>query len=181
LRTIHKQFDLTSREGVNVYMSQPWLWEELAPAQHVLIFQTDSILCGNAHRTVDDFLGWDFIGAPMHYIQQRYNGGLSLRNRTMMLDVIKEGKSWKEETKSGEFKDGGEDDWFSKKLEKRKAHLPPLEEALQFAGEFEWNADKVKEPMGYHKVHKLAPQHMDEIARWCPEIALAAPGALGAT
>jgi len=177
VRTIPAEFNLTSRNGVNIYLSRPWLWEQLAPAQHVLVFQADAILCANAHRTVDDFIEWDWIAATLHGTEHLYNGGLSLRNRTMILDILKE-YSWEEETKSGEWTMGGEDVWFSRKMDQRGAHLPEQRVALQFACQHEWHISQQKEPLGYHKVHKNVPGKLDEIARWCPEISLAAPGTL---
>ena len=108
MRTIPAEFNLTSRNGVNIYLSSPWLWEQLASAQHMLVFQADAILCANAHRTVDDFLEWDWIAATLHPTQHLYNGGLSLRNCTMILDILKE-NNWEEETKSGGWTMGGED------------------------------------------------------------------------
>jgi hypothetical protein len=180
VRNIPPEYNLTSRYGVNVYLSRPWLWEQLAPAQHVLIFQSDAILCANAHRTVDDFLEWDWIGATLHVSQHLYNGGLSLRNRTMILDILGEGNNWEKETASGEWTMGGEDVWFSRKMEQRGAHLPENRFALTFACQYEWQINQEKEPLGYHKVHKNAPKRLDEIARWCPEISLTAPGKLKA-
>lgn len=178
MRTIPSEFNLTSREGVNLYLSRPWLWEQLAPAQHVLVFQADAMLCANAHRTVDDFLEWDWIAATLHGTEHLYNGGLSLRNRTMIMDILREGNNWEEETKSGKWTMGGEDVWFSRKMDQRGAHLPDGPVALQFACQHEWHISQQKEPLGYHKVHKNAPGRLDEIARWCPEITLAAPGTL---
>lgn len=178
VRTIPAEFNLTSREGVNLYLSRPWLWEQLAPAQHVLVFQTDSILCANAHRTVDDFFEWDWIAATLHGTQHLYNGGLSLRNRTMILDILREGNNWEEETRSGEWTLGGEDVWFSRKMDQRGGHLPDQSVALKFACQHEWHVALEKEPLGYHKVHKNVPGRLEEISRWCPEIALAAPGSL---
>ncbi|RDW73558.1 hypothetical protein BP6252_07465 [Coleophoma cylindrospora] len=178
VRTIPDEFNLTSRDGVNIYLSRPWLWESLAPAQHVLIFQTDAIVCANAHRSIDDFLEWDWIGAPLHATDAWYNGGLSLRNRTMILDILREGNNWETETQSGAWTFGGEDAWFSRKMDARGAHLPPAHESLQFACEFDWHVDQQKEPFGYHKIHKNAPGKLDEIIQWCPEITLAAAGKL---
>jgi hypothetical protein len=179
VRTIPAEFNLTSRDGVNVYLSRPWLWEHLAPAQHVLVFQADAILCANAHRTVEDFFEWDWIAATLHGTEHLYNGGLSLRNRTMILDILREGNNWEEETKSGVWTMGGEDVWFSRKMDQRGAHLPEGSVALQFACQHEWHISQEKEPLGYHKVHKnLAPERVDEIAQWCPEITLTAPGKL---
>lgn len=95
-----------------------------------------------------------------------------------MLDILNEGNNWEEESKSGAWTNGGEDVWFSKKMDLRGAHLPENSVALQFACEFDWHVDQQKEPLGYHKVHKNAASKMDEIVRWCPEIALAAAGTL---
>ena len=179
VRTIPEEYNLTSRDGVNIYLSRPWLWEQLAPAQHVLVFQADAILCANAHRTVDDFFEWDWIAATLDDTKHLYNGGLSLRNRTMILDILREGNNWERETASGEWTMGGEDVWFSTKMDQRGAHLPEQRVALQFACQHDWHISHEKEPLGYHKVHKNVPGHLDEIARWCPEISLAAPGKLG--
>ncbi|KAN0102641.1 hypothetical protein V8E51_010954 [Hyaloscypha variabilis] len=179
VRTIPAEFNLSSRNGVNLYLSRPWLWEQLAPAQHVLIFQADSILCANAHKTVDDFFEWDWIAATLHGSEHLYNGGLSLRNRTMILDILREGNNWEEETRSGAWTMGGEDVRFSRKMDQRGAHLPDQNVALQFACQHEWHISEQKEPLGYHKVHKnIAPEKLPEIERWCPEIALSAPGTL---
>ncbi|RFU27837.1 hypothetical protein B7463_g8493, partial [Scytalidium lignicola] len=178
IRPVPAEFNLTSRDGVNIYLSRPWLWEQLAPAQHVLVFQTDAILCGNSYRTMDDFLEWDFIGAPIHDKEHLYNGGLSLRNRTMLLDILNDGGNWEEETKSGKWTMGGEDVWFSKRMDQRGAHLPSNSVGLTFACEYSWNFHGRMEPLGFHKVHKNAADKLEEIADWCPEIALAAPGKL---
>lgn len=41
------------------FLTQPWFWEQLAPAEHLLFFQLDSMLCGNSIRSLDEFLGLD--------------------------------------------------------------------------------------------------------------------------
>ncbi|KAJ9132438.1 Formate dehydrogenase [Pleurostoma richardsiae] len=182
LRVIQPEFDLKSRDGVNVYLSRPWLWEELTPARHVLVFQTDAILCANARRRIDDFLEWDFIGAPLtQNLDDRYfNGGLSLRNRTMMLDILREGNSYEEESNSGEWPPGkgGEDVWFSHKMRLRGGNLPEHSIAMQFSCEYVWHINQEKAPLGYHKIHKAAGSKLGEVAGWCPEISLTAAGKL---
>ncbi|OAA67825.1 hypothetical protein SPI_00020 [Niveomyces insectorum RCEF 264] len=179
VRIIPDEFNLTTRRGVNLYLSRPWLWEQLAPAKHVLVFQTDAMICGNSHRTMDDFLDWDFIAAPLHVREKLYNGGLSLRNRTMMMEILSDpANNWEKETDAGTWTLGGEDIWFSRKMDLRGAHLPDFNQAITFACQHEWHISKSKEPLGYHKVHKVARSKLGEIAQWCPEIALAAPGTL---
>lgn len=179
VRVIPDGFNMTTRHGVNVYLSRPWLWEQLAPSKHVLVFQTDAMICGNAHKTVDDFLEWDFIAAPMHNTQKLYNGGLSLRNRTMMMEILANpANNWETEEAAGTWTLGGEDIWFSRKMDLMGAHLPDFNMAVTFACQHTWHISKSKEPLGYHKVHKVAAKQLPEIAEWCPEIALAAPGLL---
>ena len=76
-------------DSVSAFLTKPWLWEELAPAEHILMFQSDSVLCSNSVRKVDDFLKWDFIGAPIHpHWGSGFNGGLSLRNRNTTMRVL---------------------------------------------------------------------------------------------
>jgi hypothetical protein len=63
----------------------------------VLIFQSDSILCANAPKSVDDFLEWDFVGAPIvPVLGAGYNGGLSLRKVSSTMRVV-EMFDWKED------------------------------------------------------------------------------------
>ncbi len=178
VRIIPDEFDLTQRHSVNLYLSRPWLWEQLAPAQHVLIFQTDAMICGNSQRAVEDFFKWDFIGAPLHGSEKYLNGGLSLRNRTMILDILREGANWEEDVNSGAWDMGGEDIWFSRRMTDRGGQLPDWKEAVEFSCEHQWHVDRQKQPLGYHKVHKYASSSIEEITKWCPEIALAAPGTL---
>ncbi|KAF3924011.1 hypothetical protein ABW21_db0204882 [Orbilia brochopaga] len=175
VRIVPDTYNLTTRGGVNLYLSSRWLWDQLAPARHVLVFQADSIICANAHNTVDDFLEYDFIGAPISPEARVYNGGLSLRNRTMIMDLFNEGLEYAHEMNT--TKDG-EDFWFSEKFGQRGAKLPSASKAMEFACQYEFNM-KQKRPVGYHKIHKKASRKaLREIAKWCPEISLTAPGRL---
>ncbi|KAK6515962.1 hypothetical protein TWF281_004553 [Arthrobotrys megalospora] len=178
VRLLPTRFQMTSRDGVNSFLTDKWMWEDLAPAKHVLIFQADAIICGNAHKTVDDFLEWDFIGATLTPEGRMYNGGLSLRNRQTILRILNQ-HDYQADTKAALFKFEGEDVWFSKHMDLSGAKLPSNEVALEFACEYHFHIRAQKQPMGYHKVHKAAPSKIDEIAEWCPEIHLAAPGKLG--
>ncbi|KAJ6259316.1 hypothetical protein Dda_6216 [Drechslerella dactyloides] len=174
VRIVPDSFNLTTRAGVNLYLSSRWLWEQLHPARHVLVFQADAMICANAHKTVDDFLEYDFIGAPISPNASLYNGGLSLRNRSMIMDLFDEGLEFANERNT--TKDG-EDFWFSTKFGERGAKLPTTETAMEFACQYKFNMAQ-KRPVGYHKIHKKAQSHMAEIAEWCPEISLTAPGRL---
>lgn len=114
-------------------------WNSLAPANHVLLLQADSILCSNSPRRVDDFLEYDFVGAPVSSkYGSGYNGGLSLRNRSRILESIETVK-W----------DGDhEDQWFFKQLKTVGANLPTEEIASEFAVETIYAIF----PLGLHQV-----------------------------
>ncbi len=99
----------TSSDSVNEFMTTKWLWEDLAPAEHILIFQSDSMLCSNAARSVDDFFAYDFVGAPIAKdLGQGYSGGLSLRKRSTILYIL-EKWDWMTTKKEG---DRFEDQWY---------------------------------------------------------------------
>ena len=76
-------------------------------------------MCGNSHRRIEEWLKYDYVGAPatppLDPAPILYNGGLSLRNRTMILDILNEGKSLEEDSKKN-GKIGGEDMWLSRKV-----------------------------------------------------------------
>ena len=77
--------------SVSDFLTDAWLWKNLAPSEDILVFQADSILCANSVRSVDDFTGYDFIGAPIaERYGKGYNGGLSLRKRSSFLRVLEE-------------------------------------------------------------------------------------------
>lgn len=56
---------------------------------------------------MEDFLEYDFVGAPIEVPKhgnnghgEGYNGGFSLRNRSMVLDIMRE-SSWQKEKETG--------------------------------------------------------------------------------
>jgi Protein of unknown function (DUF5672) len=164
----------TNHQSVSNFLARTWFWEQLAPAEHVLLFQADSILCANAPQTVDDYLQYDFVGAPIDAAYgEGFNGGLSLRNRQMTLDIIEANLP----------EDGGdilgvgfEDQWFHKKMlalspkpnGKPGANLPPVDVAKTFAVETIY----YDRPLGYHQVTRWQNGNIEEIAKWCPEYSL---------
>ena len=78
-----------NRDSVSEFLTKSWLWEELAPAEHVLLFQSDSILCSNSVRSVEDFFEYDFVGAPIVAMYgQGFKGGLSLRKRSTIMKIL---------------------------------------------------------------------------------------------
>jgi len=188
------------RDQVSEFLTSPWLWEALAPAPHVLLFQADSIVCANSEARVEDFLKYDFIGAPirpgMGYGDEGMNGGLSLRNRSLTLAITKRW-NWKEERDHAldpMFPPVAyEDQWFYKKMkfmnnETAKLHADdpdtegdswgtwepkvrlPTQEA---AMRFSVESIWYERPWGYHQVAHWHWGRRKEIDQWCPEHRLA--------
>lgn len=86
-------FSLATHDEVSSFFTKPWIWEAMSPYKHLFFFQPDSIICSRSGSSVDDFLKYDFIGAPIDEsrgIGMGWNGGLSIRNRTMCLDIVRE-------------------------------------------------------------------------------------------
>ncbi|TPX11178.1 uncharacterized protein E0L32_000996 [Thyridium curvatum] len=119
-----------SQEEISRFLTTLWLYEYvLQPAEWLLIFQTDSILCANSVHNLNDYLEYDWIGAPWDP-NGRWggNGGLSLRRVSAMIDILR----------YQDRKDGSEpeDVWLALRL----AHHPGSKVAngtvsLTFSGE----------------------------------------------
>lgn len=168
---------LNTHASVSAFFTSPWFWEQMAPTESILMFQADSIICSNSPQRVDDFLQYDFVGAPVDEAKglgMGYNGGLSIRNRTMCLDIVNM-YDWQVE-RHGDHSQGNvdyEDQWFSKKMRELPpkadgspgANLPPLDVAMKFSVETMW----YEKPLGFHQPNVWQKDNMAEIYMWCPE------------
>ncbi|KAL0941497.1 uncharacterized protein CTRU02_204260 [Colletotrichum truncatum] len=147
-------------KSVSFFMIGRWLWELFAPANRILMFQADSILCSQSSKRIEDFLEWDFIGAPIaKKFGQGYNGGLSIRNPKLFLEIAKQQERQPVRLKV-------EDQWFYTRLRERDAHLPSAEVAKTFVVETIY----YDEPLGYHQPARWQKGRMEEIKKWCPEV-----------
>jgi hypothetical protein len=166
------------------FMTRFGFWESLKPAEHVLLFSADSMLCSQSPRTVDGFLQYDFIGAPLSINGTEgmpgVSGGLSLRNRQAMLDITSKMDWSGERDPSGAIPQVWEDIWFWDMLKKfgkgpvdgsERAVLPNLEAARGFAVGALWGDNH---PMGYDGALKKYESKKWEMFEWCPEYALLA-------
>lgn len=184
-------------ESVSAFMTRPWLWEHFAAAGRVLLFQADSVLCSRAGARVDDFLAWDLVGAPISAAYGvGFNGGLSLRNPRVLLEVARDPARNDFEARRAAARaaaaaaeaEGGEDarraaeaavpswekfedQWWFVKLrdEVPEARLPPLEVARGFAVETVWE----ERPLGYHQPGRwLTASQKEKVMEWCPEVGM---------
>ncbi|KAF5631923.1 hypothetical protein F25303_9572 [Fusarium sp. NRRL 25303] len=90
LTYIPTNMSTAGQEMISRFLTNLWLYDTvLQPAEMLLVFQTDSILCANNKRTVDEFLGYDYVGAPWD-TGGRYggNGGLSIRRVSSIVSIL---------------------------------------------------------------------------------------------
>ncbi|CZT47743.1 uncharacterized protein RSE6_08342 [Rhynchosporium secalis] len=160
-------------DSVSAFLTTPWLWNDLAPADNVLIFQSDSVLCSNSVRSVEDFFVYDLVGAPIiPQLGIGYNGGLSLRNRNTTLRVLD----------TYDWNGGPEDQWFFARMTDLRGEdeengitdgilLPTMETARTFAVE----TIDYPTPLGLHQPTRFLQDkdHAIPLDDWCPEYRLA--------
>lgn len=160
VRFLPKDAELTSSRGVSVFLTRPWIWEQLVATERVLLFQADSMLCSKSQDAVEDYFEYDYVGAPIdsHY-GHGYNGGLSIRNPRLFLEIVKE----------SDFLQSGfefEDQFFYQKLKEKKAEMPSEEVAKSFSVETVY----YETPLGYHQPQRWQANNMAAIEEWCPEV-----------
>lgn len=138
-------------------------WESL-PGEHVLIFQTDSVLCRASPHRIDDFLGYDYVGAPWRPELEPPlaagcgNGGLSLRRKSKTLEVISIMPQ-----RPSEY----EDTWHCAGMKRVGGRVPGRNISMTFSVETTFY-DK---PFGVHKfwAHISNTTHRQTLYRHCPE------------
>ena len=89
IKIIVAPYDNLMPSDYSLYMASAPFWQQLT-GEKVLIYQEDSCIF---RANIDEFLQWDYIGAAWPLTNNDTpnrvgNGGLSLRSRQCMLDVI---------------------------------------------------------------------------------------------
>jgi hypothetical protein len=135
------------REDNRAMRLSPEFWMRFRESR-LLIFETDSLLSG---PNVEDFANFDFVGAPCRQLDENYiaNGGLSLRNRQVMLDCL---AHFTPEPGTRE------DVFFTNAVRDLGATMPDLETATHFSVETVYNTH----PVGVHGTDKY--HHNTDVA-----------------
>ncbi|KAL7798294.1 hypothetical protein V8C37DRAFT_418674 [Trichoderma ceciliae] len=91
LTYIPENMSTNGQEEISQFLTTLWLYEAvLRPAEWLLVFQTDSMLCANSRLNLNDFLDYDWVGAPWNPGGQwGGNGGLSLRRVSRIIDILR--------------------------------------------------------------------------------------------
>ncbi|KAH8160962.1 hypothetical protein CIB48_g7283 [Xylaria polymorpha] len=186
IRHLPRATTFDSHASVSGFLTAPFLWTDLAPYAKVLLFQADSILCAGAPAHVDGFLEYDLLGAPIDArFGAGFNGGLSLRNRELVLRVIERWDfaadsaapdappEWKFEDQwlFARMKELGEQGELADELGV-KVNLPDRDTAAGFAVETIWTEGQM--PLGFHQPRRWQSEHMADIMEYCPEVGMIA-------
>ncbi|KAF5879307.1 putative formate dehydrogenase protein [Botrytis fragariae] len=130
IRNLPQTVLFTDLKARNKFMTDTWLWENLAPAEHILLFDSDSMLCSNAATSVDDFFAYDLVGTPVK--DKGHRGGLSMRKRSSMLrDRGREEKKRREKKKEEEQKKKEEAQKKKSEEEKKKKMDQEIKKKLE--------------------------------------------------
>ncbi len=133
-----------TREEYSAFLMSWDFWDSLT-AEHILIFQTDSIPFLESPFKIEEFLKYDLIAAPWSN-RDIGNGGFCLKRRSVCLEVIKRYWTTPELVKT-KLHTGHEDVFFSTLFKQFGKLLPSFETAKTFSIESIFNQDA----FGCHK------------------------------
>jgi hypothetical protein len=109
------------------------------PTEVFLVFQTDTLINDKNKDKINEFLQYDYVGAPWKYIgYQVGNGGLSLRRKSKMIEKIRKCPY-----------NGEPEDLFFADDKCVKLNKPHFEKAKEFSVETLYYAN----PFGVHKLN----------------------------
>jgi hypothetical protein len=123
-------------------------WESF-DTEDILIFQHDSALLRTG---IEEFLGYDYIGATWWFEPYVGNGGLSLRKKSAMLHILDNYNLHKEMP---------EDVYFAYGCRDLGLKLAPIEAADKFSVESKF----VLGSMGYHQIERYFTKEQCEIIK----------------
>lgn len=154
----------------NRYMIDPNFWQQKVMGENILLFQTDSVLCGHSKLKIDDFMKYDYVGAPWvspiscpgniaaNSRVSVGNGGLSFRKRSKLVKALK----------TLNLENPGNEDIIISCLGARGDLItPPFELARSFSVETVFH----EAPFGVHKPWPYQGKNeMQALTKTCPEV-----------
>ncbi|KAM3068460.1 hypothetical protein ACMFMG_009601 [Clarireedia jacksonii] len=165
------KYDIKSQESISTTLTDLSFYKEfLAPAEWLLMFQSDSIICAASEHSIEDFVSahYSWVGAPWNMAVKGGNGGFSLRHVPTILKILE-----KEIRQPGSV---WEDRWLCDRLvEMDEANMPGPEVEVLFSVESQWT----EKPLGYHLIGsgKFMVQEIwgnedrrKHIMEYCPEV-----------
>ncbi|MDA7742226.1 hypothetical protein N8865_01260 [Francisellaceae bacterium] len=154
--------DLCAKKYNELFLSEVF-WEHVLGRQKILVFQTDTFLCGDSNYRIEDFIEYDYIGSkwprhrPVGMIMDGGNGGLSLRDWDKTYQCLKRfnPKYWY----------GGEDGYFAFHMDLIGGKVGRSNECAKFStqGEFLFKS------WGCHQISCLNSKDQADFLNYCPE------------
>lgn len=119
------------------------------PNETFLIFQTDSLINPKNKDKINNFLNYDYVGAPWNWNKHVGNGGLSLRKKTKMLEIIDKFTYDPKDPEDAYF------NGYELDLNKILLNKPSYEEAQLFSSETVWNPNSfgIHSPWKYNDLN----------------------------
>jgi len=122
------------------------------PTEIFLVFQTDSIICPEYKDLINKFIKYDYVGAPLAK-EIVGNGGLSLRRKSKMLEIIDKCK----------YTNQPEDIFFCMPCNEVSLNKPSYEEAKEFGVEIIYHPNS----FGVHKLWRLKKDDIVSKNKYC--------------
>ncbi|KAL8715532.1 MAG: hypothetical protein Q9220_000868 [cf. Caloplaca sp. 1 TL-2023] len=167
LREVPAGFDASTNEGMHRMLTHMRFYEEVVdPAEWFLLFRSDTILCAQSNQTLNDWLEYDWVGAPWR-LDDRFggNGALSLRRVSGVKQVLRFQSRLNDSDPS--------DRWLCSRMGLLPdAKMAPAIKEAEFSVENVWH-DK---PMGYRADTTLPgsvwgeQSQRKQIYDYCPEV-----------
>ena len=153
-----------NRSRTNELFTTPAFWKRI-PAEKILLFQIDTVMCSNSRHKITDYLQYDYIGAPWDFPWFEYdrkynvgNGGFSLRSRNKTLELL---------ALIPYNKVMPEDVWYAQNMHRVNASIAPAEIAKTFSVESVY----YERPVGVHRF-PWSCEFRAKLAETCPEATL---------
>lgn len=137
------------------------------PTEVFLVFQTDTAICSKNKDMINKYVDYDWVGAPWNPSSEWFkssiminigNGGLALRRKTKMLEIIDKVKYENNEN---------EDLYFARGCKTLNCKIPELELQKQFSNEM----ILTDESFGIHKLWGYYnDEQLNEKYKTCPEL-----------
>jgi len=153
-----------SKQLNDLLASSTVVWDAVI-GDKLLLYQTDSTLCSNSLHHINEFVSYDYVGAPWIFWRQKLggNGGLSLRNRTLMIDCVVNRSAEGMLLRRKGFQ---EDSYFSQCVTER-GRMPDNQIAMHFSVETLFYA----RPFGVHKPWEhIRHTEWSRLLQFCPEL-----------
>jgi hypothetical protein len=158
--------DTFDRDDYGDLLTSPKLWGDMLQADKILMTQTDAWLCENPLMDIEDFMKYDYVGAPWKKNQHSETGdivgncGLCLVTRQVMYDLVS--------TKS--FKDFQDEHGGTGAIDKFFCENIPNKPNATVAKAFSVEKVYFHRPIGVHKPFYMNPGKLEKLSEYCPGV-----------